>query len=320
MVLKDETIPIKNVSENTSLEQLHPSKNKEGDIMKIGFIGAGRVGCTLGKYLSSHGKCITGYYSRNPENAKAAAEFTDTKCFSSMTELFNSSDAIFLTVSDNAIPLVYNELLDQLKDDKSSLKGKILCHTSGACSSSVFTESDKYGFYAYSIHPIFAVSDKYTSYINFDKAFITIEGSPEYQQDLKELFNSCELKTAVISAENKSKYHAASVMASNFVCGLFNNAVKLLVECGFDKDEAATALSGLFIKNAEGIALNGPIKQLTGPIERNDSSTIKKHLSVLSESDRELYLILSKVTLKLAEEKNKERDYSDMENLLGGND
>ena len=46
--------------------------------MKIGFIGAGRVGCTMGKYLVKHGADVTGYWSRTPEHAKEAAEFTDT--------------------------------------------------------------------------------------------------------------------------------------------------------------------------------------------------------------------------------------------------
>ena len=41
--------------------------------MRIGIIGAGKVGTTLGKYLSIHGKNVTGFYSRTHESADEAA-------------------------------------------------------------------------------------------------------------------------------------------------------------------------------------------------------------------------------------------------------
>ena len=54
---------------------LHTSPHG-GDAMTIGFIGAGKVGCTLGKYFSTHGAAVTGYYDRNTQAAKEAAQFT----------------------------------------------------------------------------------------------------------------------------------------------------------------------------------------------------------------------------------------------------
>ena len=44
--------------------------------MRIGFIGAGKVGFTLGKYFREHGIEVTGYYSRSIQSASEAAEFT----------------------------------------------------------------------------------------------------------------------------------------------------------------------------------------------------------------------------------------------------
>ena len=44
--------------------------------MKIGLIGAGRMGFTLGRHLSDFAKshaemlCVEGFYSRNPESAR----------------------------------------------------------------------------------------------------------------------------------------------------------------------------------------------------------------------------------------------------------
>ena len=45
--------------------------------MKIGIIGAGRVGCSIGKYLRTKDIELAGYYDVDSAAAKEAAEFTD---------------------------------------------------------------------------------------------------------------------------------------------------------------------------------------------------------------------------------------------------
>ena len=44
--------------------------------MKTGFIGAGKVGFSLGKMFAESGLPLTGYYSRQREAAQEAAAFT----------------------------------------------------------------------------------------------------------------------------------------------------------------------------------------------------------------------------------------------------
>ncbi len=278
--------------------------------MRIGFIGAGRVGFTLGKYMKEHGAEVTGYYSRTSEHAEEAARFTDTEVFDDPDKLIKDSDYIYLTVSDNAIEPLFREL-----DAKYDLTGKTFCHTSGAMSSKAFADS-KHEVYGYSVHPNFAVSDKLTSYLNFQNAFITIEGSHQHLGEIVEFYRDIGLHVGVISAESKPKYHAASVFASNFVCGIYGTAIRLLTECGFSDESAHMALKGLFLGNATGVAERGPVAQLTGPAERCDTKTINKHLEVLSDQDAELYKLLTSETLTLAKEKNVDRDYSELERLL----
>ena len=278
--------------------------------MRIGFIGAGRVGFTLGKYMKEHGAEVTGYYSRTSEHAEEAARFTDTEVYDDPDKLIKDSDYIYLTVSDNAIEPLFKEL-----DAKYDLTGKTFCHTSGAMSSKAFADS-KHEVYGYSVHPNFAVSDKLTSYLNFQNAFITIEGSHQHLGEIVEFYRKIGLHVGVISAESKPKYHAASVFASNFVCGIYGTAIRLLTECGFSDESAHMALKGLFLGNATGVAERGPVAQLTGPAERCDTKTINKHLEVLSDQDAELYKLLTSETLTLAKEKNVDRDYSELERLL----
>ncbi len=279
-----------------------------GDRMKIGFYGAGRVGCTLGRYLKEHGVHVTGYYNRTAEKALEAARWTDTLCYDSAGSLVSENDAVFLTVSDQAIAPVVRELQMQ-----ASLQGKLLCHTSGALSSDVFAGTGAYG---YSIHPLYAISNRKTSYQTLDHAWFTVEGAPEHLQDWLMLLSEAGLRCKAISAAEKVRYHASAVMASNLVCGLYAAAAEELVACGFGEQEAEEALAGLFLDNAEGIAKHGPVAQLTGPVERGDAGTVAKHLAVLSGRHKEAYLLLSGLVLRTAEKKNPDRNYEPIRELL----
>lgn len=280
--------------------------------MKIGFIGAGKVGFTFGRHFHDHGYDVTGYYSRNPESAKEAATFTDTAFYETLDEIVSASDALFLTVSDSAI----GDVWDQLK--QLELTDKIICHTSGALSSDIFSGIAEKGAFGYSIHPLFAVHSRLDSYKEISQAFITMEGHEKYLDDFRRMFEKMEHKVAVIDKSNKTKYHAAAVFSSNLVVGLFAHAQEMLTDCGFSEQAAAYALGPIFRNNCENILRTSVAGALTGPVERNDISTLEKHLSILDPHEKDIYLSLSEEALKVAKCKNPERDYGALETLLGG--
>lgn len=267
--------------------------------MKIGFIGAGKVGFTLGKHMvefvKNHGSvfetkerkltisneiCVMGFYSRSLEHAKEAARFTDTNYYESMNALVQACDTIFLTVPDGQIDVIAKEL-DVRGED---LDGKILIHASGALSSQVFSGMDSQ-VYGYSIHPIYAVNSRTASYIHFQDCFITVEGAERYASFLMDFFRSLGHPVKRINALDKVQYHAAAVFASNLVVGLYNISSKLLSECGFTMEEAEKALAPLFLNNAENLVEVGCHKAMTGPVARCDIGTVRKHLQTLKERD-----------------------------------
>lgn len=267
--------------------------------MRIGFIGAGKMGFTLGKHLKeSTDALLVGYFSQNPESAREAAKFTDTKYYEDLNELADLCDTLFITVPDGQIAVIA-ELLDRLG---TVMEGKILCHTSGAVSSQVFSGMHSQ-IYGYSIHPMCAVSSKTKSHINFSKCFITIEGHERYLEFFVRLFRSLGHEVKIIEKEDKIRYHGAAVMASNLVIGLYHMAQEELSKCGFTSEEADRALKSLFKGNAEKLAEYGCVEALTGPIERCDIKTISKHMSVLEGDTLEAYRLLSRQLVDVARKK-----------------
>ena len=68
--------------------------------MKTGIIGAGRVGCSLGKYFRSKNADLVGYYDTNTAAAEEAAAFTQTAGFDQVQQLVRESDILFITTPD----------------------------------------------------------------------------------------------------------------------------------------------------------------------------------------------------------------------------
>lgn len=280
--------------------------------MKTGFIGAGKVGFTLGRYMTERNKCVSGYYSLRPESAKEASLFTHSQYFESLEELVAASDIIFLTVPDGAIETVWNSIKEY------SILGKLICHCSGSLSSAVFSEIDRTGAYGYSIHPLFAVHDKLQSYKEISDAYFSIEGHPKYLNMFKDMFEGFGNEVSIIDTSHKTLYHAAAVMVSNLACGLYDCACGMLMDCGFDAAGAAHALAPLFINNAHSIINVGTQAALTGPVERNDAGTVAKHLAVMNPSQAEIYTDLSKYVVEIAKRKHPNRDYSGLSQILQG--
>ena len=79
--------------------------------MKIGIIGAGKVGTTLGMYLRQPEDAmaeIVGFYSKNVETAKETADFVGTDYFEKLEDLVTLSDTLFVTTPDGEIAKVWD--------------------------------------------------------------------------------------------------------------------------------------------------------------------------------------------------------------------
>ena len=273
--------------------------------MNIGFIGAGKVGCSLGRYFILHGFFVSGYYSRSTASAETAAGLTDSQTFDNEEKLIAASDVVFITVPDNAIVGVWENIR------KYDFNGKTVCHCSGAMASEVFTDSTRGGFRA-SMHPLMAVSS--TGH-DMSDAFFTIEGDDGGVLQIRKILDKCGNTYQEICKTNKVKYHAAAAVASNLVVGLLDMAVSMLMECGFDEVKAREALTPLVIGNAQAVMNKGAQDALTGPVSRGDDTTVKKHMDILQDGESEIYRLLSLRLLELAD-LSKEDDYNKMKGIL----
>ena len=279
--------------------------------MRIGIIGAGKVGTTLGKYLSIHGKNVTGFYSRTHESADEAATFAETETYSSLCKLVEKSDVIFITTPDGEIHQVWGDLLHQ------DISNRIICHFSGSLSSHVFSGREEAGASGISMHPMYAFSDKFHSYEQFHTAYLTLEGDPEAVAVMKPMWEAIGHHVMTLKAEDKIKYHAAAAMASNEMLGLMQASLDILSECGFSEKDSMALLTPLVQGNIASMLEKGCVNALTGPVERGDAQTVRKHLQALEGSKAgKIYQSLGSTMVELAKRRNPDRDYTPVRTLF----
>ena len=278
--------------------------------MKVGFIGAGNVGCSLYDYFVHNNIPVTGCYTRTQAKVSGTDTQTQKIFVTSIDKILTMSDVLFLTVPDDAIATVWEQVKTY------PIQGKFICHCSGSLGSAVLSGIKETGAYGYSIHPMFPFKSKETAYEDLSQALFSVEGNEEHMEEIMNLLSVCPNKIVRLKSEDKPKYHAAAVFASNLAVGLINQAKELLNECGFDDEAALKALKPLAVTNMNNIFEVGTCDALTGPVERHDIETEKKHLNALDQHQKETYSTLTKEIIKLAKMRHPEISYADMKQVL----
>lgn len=276
--------------------------------MKIGFIGTGKVSYNMGKYLKNNGANISGYLGRTPEDSKNASEFMNTQAFFSYEEILEKSDVILLTIPDQKIEIVWQEIKSKIKKDI------IIAHTSGSISSKVFNLDSNSNLYGYSIHPLFPFANKYLKEPNLQGIYLSIEGDERKKEVLKVFFEKFGFN--VIFRKESNSYHLANVISSNLILALLKISLDYMKESGIDYNEALKALKPLIYKNIDNIYEKGFEKSLTGPIERADFLTLLNHKKALKKEHYGIYKTLSYELLNIAILKKSKDVYCEITKFL----
>lgn len=269
--------------------------------MNIGFYGAGKVGTSLAIYFKQRGLAVSGFYSRNAAQAEESATLSATATFSTIESLVKQSDWIFIAVSDTYIEEVAAQLAPHITHH-------LLFHCSGAAPSTILNVPN-----GYALHPLYAFPSKETP-LHEDVLF-TLEGGPHVEEVMHQL---AVLRNPIqqLDATQKAKYHAACVMASNYVNGLVYASQQLFQSIGFSEEMAQNAYKHLFLQNAQNIFERGAVQALTGPIERGDVTTVEKHLAALTAEEQVLYKALGRVVTDVASAKYPARASDEIDQLF----
>lgn len=244
--------------------------------MKFNIIGAGRLGKNLALALVARGDGQLVAICNHSLNSgmKAVAELGSGTAVASLAEL-PAVDVIFITTPDDCIAAIASTL---------TCSNTLVVHCSGVLSSEILATLKKRGCLIASIHPLKAFRENYLQCDAFQGCDCMIEGDDEAVRLLTVLFSALGAQVMSINATKKNSYHAAAVMASNYVVTLAGCAIELLIEAGLSESQAKNMTQGLMRSSLTNIESTSHIAAaLTGPLSRGDVSTVDKHLQAIQQ-------------------------------------
>ncbi|XUX01383.1 MAG: Rossmann-like and DUF2520 domain-containing protein [Dehalogenimonas sp.] len=264
-----------------------------GNSLRIGIIGAGKVGNALAVALIKVGYSVSAVSSKNFSSAyKLVDKLPSAVVFESPQEITNACDLIFITTPDSAISEVASSI--------SSRVGLMVCHVAAAVSLSVLDGLRANGAVTGVFHPLQAIGSKSTEIL--PGITFAIEAEEPLLTVLRQMVVRLGGRTVTLKEKDRGLYHASAIIASNYLVTLVDTASQLWQGFG-TREQAIRALMPLMRGTLDNIEQIGIPECLTGPISRGDTETIRAHLVKIQESAPrtvEIYKLLGLNTISLA--------------------
>jgi predicted short-subunit dehydrogenase-like oxidoreductase (DUF2520 family) len=247
-------------------------------MIRLGFIGAGTVGTALSVKLSEKGYKVIAVSSRSQKSAeKIARAIKGCHAVSSNQAVADSTDLVFITTPDGAIPQVVSEVKWH--------PGQSVVHCSGADSTDIIEPARKLGARVGTFHPLQTFASVKQATENIPGSTFAIEAEEPLLSTLKEMANALGGKWIELKASDKVLYHTAAVIACNYMVTLVKLATDLWQSFNIPTQQATKALIPLLHGTLNNIDNIGIPDCLTGPISRGDTGTVKKHLNALHKTE-----------------------------------
>lgn len=282
-------------------------------MLTINVIGCGRVGKTLAKLIKEKNLgLIGGLLNSTYESTQAAVKFVgEGKSCKTISEL-PTADIYLIATRDDLI----EQTCSNLVKETTLKKGAIVIHCSGSLSSDILKDAQQVGCYTLSIHPIKSFANPETSVATFLGTYCAYEGDEKALAVIGPLFQSMGAVLFSIKKELKTLYHAAGVIANNYLVGLHHTAYQCYLSAGVDEKTSYKVASMLMNDALKNLQTSNHKQSLTGPLARGDTGVINKHLSSLDHMllVKDVYKILGKATLPITNHSNEIKN--DLENSL----
>lgn len=264
----------------------------------IALIGGGRVGTAIALGLKRAGHRVVSVRDTDPAAERRARRLllphTPTPSPGSP-----SPDVFLVATPDSRIAAAWSSLVPGLR------RGQSVVHFSGALSSRVFRNAERFGIAALSMHPVMTFTRE-APVSSFADVHFALEGGPKALALGRRLVRELGGKSFIIAADDKPVFHVSCVFVSNLLDVTIDAGVETCRLVGLEPGTAFRVLEPLITRTLKNIAAQGTVQALTGPVERGDALTVRRHLSALRRHSPELlslYAELSRRALVLAARK-----------------
>ena len=272
----------------------------------LNIIGAGRVGQTLARLWHTHDMFKIGAVcNRSIGSAQVAVDFicAGKACDANSFSQLPPADAWLLACPDDQLQACCADLSKVGAFNQDS----IVFHCSGALTAHEVLQSAKdCGAQIASVHPIKSFANPDVAFQGFTGTFCGTEGEVAALGILESAFAAIGGRCFSIKPESKTLYHAASVMACNYLVALQEVSIQAFTQAGVAREQAMAILQPIVSDTVNNVFSMGTQAALTGPIVRGDAAVVERQVAALKDwrtDYAQMYQQLGQVTLTLAEQR-----------------
>lgn len=265
----------------------------------LSFVGCGKLGSSLGHLFHRHTVFTPRQIlTRRQSSATAAARFIGAGQAISDPEALLPADVFMLAVPDAALADTADRLArSHVLDDRTTV-----FHCSGAQSSALLESCAEQGAHIASVHPLLSFADPAQVVRDF-RCHCSIEGDAAAVSMLSLAFAQIGAEVVQIPSDAKLRYHAAAVIASNYMVTLMEQALQAIEGAGLTREQGREMLLPLMHQTLGNLDNLEPRDALTGPVARGDWALVEAQQRTLEDIDTRLgcfYTMLAKATARLA--------------------
>ncbi len=264
--------------------------------LRVGVVGAGKVGAVLGAALAATGHLVVGAVAVSGASRERAAVLLPDAPVLPVDEVVSASDLVLLAVPDDALADVVRGLAETLV----WRPGQLALHTSGRSGLAPMLPAIDAGVGAMAIHPAMSFTGTAMDLERLPGTCFGITAPPDLQPIAEALVVEMGGEPVPIDEFDRVRYHLALVHGSNYAITLIAQAMQVLAGAGVEHpDRVLRPLLNASVDNA----LRMGDAALTGPVARGDAGTVAEHLAVLREETPDVgdtYRALARATVARA--------------------
>ncbi|MVT55969.1 DUF2520 domain-containing protein [Bradyrhizobium yuanmingense] len=243
--------------------------------LRIGFIGAGRLGSALAWSLTEVNIKVAAVASSGEADAKRLATRVPECAVVTTQEVVDRTNLVFITTPDEAICPTVARL--RWRPDIAAV------HCSGVTEVAALASAAGAGAMIGGFHPMQTFGDPATAVRSLPGCTITIEADEPLLSTLKAITQRLECRVNQLPPGRRGRYHAAAGYLSQFINVLFAEAATIWKSWGATEEEAVRALLPLAKGTLSSIEAAGIANGMAGPVSRGDIGSIEKHVAALSK-------------------------------------
>ena len=261
--------------------------------LRVGVVGAGRVGAVLAARLRAAGHEVVAAAGDSDATLQRIAALLPGVPNAKPSTVARACDVLLLTVPDDMLGNVVSTLVGA----GAIRAGQHVVHTSGRHGLAVLEPAAAIGARTAAIHPAMTFTGTAVDLDRLAGCVFGLTASQDERAFVEGLVADLGGRPMWVPEEARTLYHAGLAHGANHLVTLVTEAMEILAAAG--ADDPAGTLRPLLTAALDN-ALDQGDAALTGPIVRGDAGTVEAHLAHLRASAPQSlasYVALARATL-----------------------